>query len=1042
MSSYVPSCFHTIGSEKVSKIEISCKEDLIKATWSEHEDKESGVALTEWCIETVNNSCNIRNWKSLTRDTLTVSAIVHFLSQIQGVRVSIRITNGVGNHVVLKSAQCNPEGIFPPSINVSVVHQLNDSRPVSPYQTNTDVIIVAWSLPHNKSFYSRVQAALAEYDRNEITNVVEKWHGGRLVFNFVDIPNGKSYIIFSGSRLKPYVKYRPIVRICNEFDLCTDSSCDPVIIIPDAPPDIQVNTTDTTVGTEHDRWSKYVSIPRLRHQIFEETIFVPDPLSVTIKANLKKANDTILFSKHVPVTYKASVYRVTSGQNETRNVTIDYRQIFNDTHLYDDLTACCSKKNRNPRIVHPDRQFKPVTETSLFGVTVSAFNKSLIVASSQKAVYMFSTESLHITPVAHVTFNMSSNDSYVKVKAKNDTILASVGRSLVLQKFNDDNFTSTDSIVYITNCNYTMTDAPEHCSGDNQWSSIESTGQEFAYDGNEIIAVTGRDPQQGYGVVAVFKNNESSWTLHQVLGHEKKDFTVPYSITINQQFMVIAGSEISVYSKTVDSSWKKETTLSENLPQSSLSAKTVYLTNKNELFILMIRTKTLSVFGLEVSTAQATEKCKYQLSKTIELSGGLDVSESNGTVAAIGMRTVGRDGAELILYERSEGCKRIGRVRSKMASRFDDDHPSASVAITENFLIVGTPGKVAWQTDYGNVGTGRLYVTTFCKQNHVRKKVFEGDQKERIICTPCGSDEKAYPGFEEQCSNCSNSICFSQWADARFKVSHCETYPCTVQNNQTIRQNVSRDNLTVTEWTQTFDDQHFYLPGSTQSYFIRLTQLSATGITKTSDSLPFSIDYTSPEAGSVLDGLGSDDSRNCSSNTTFSSKQQCTSRSFSETDLDYTNNTYEISARWLDFRDNDSDIAHYFWCVGSKPLYDDIMMCENATDNLNRTLKGLSLRHNDMYYVTLVACNYAGLCTAKSSDGVLVDTTPPVMDYVRDGLVGPDIDFQVSLTICARVMQIVYPCYTRQFFLQRCCVDLQCALIGWGLDKKEMRQID
>ena len=991
----------------MGKIEISCKDDFILATWSEHEDKESGVALTEWCVETVKDTCDIRNWESLTPDTLAVSAVIHSLSQISDVRVIVRITNGVGNYVQLRSAQCNIERIFPPRINVSVVHKLNDTTPVLLYQTNTDIIIATWSLPQNNSSYSRVQAALAEYNDNEITTAVEKWHGKRLVFKFVDIPSGKSHIIFSGNRLKSYVKYFPIVRICNEFDLCTDSSSDPVMIIPDAPPDIQINTTDTVQGTERDRWRKYVRIPRLRRQIFEETAFVPDPLSVTIKANLKTANDTILFGKHVPVTYKASVYRVTSGQNETRNVTIDRQQIFNNIHFYEDLTACCSKKNLHPRIVYPDRQFKPVTETSLFGVTVSAFNKSLIVTSSQKAIYIFSTESLHFTPIGHVRFNTSSNDSYVKVKAKNYTILASVATSLALQKFSNDDFTSTGSVVYMTNCNYTMTDVPEHCSGDNQWSSIESVGQEFAYDGTDFIALTGRDPHEGHGVVAVFKNNESSFSLHQVVGHGRKDFTVPYSIAMNYQFMVIAGSKISVYSKTVDSSWKEETSLSENLPQNSLSAKTLYLTNENELFVLMIETKTLYVFKLTILPAKATEKCKFQFSKRIGLSGSLDVSEGSDTFVAVGMRTVGRDGAEIIAYERSEGCKKIARVRSKMASRFDDDDPSASVAITENLLIVGTPGKVTWPTHYGNVGTGRLYVTTFCKRNHMRKKVFGSDQKERIMCTPCGSDEKAYPGFEEQCSNCSNSICLSQWEDARFNVSHCGNYPCDVQNNQTVRQNISRDNLTVIEWTRTSDNQQFYVPGSTQSYFIRLTQISASGTTKTSDSLPFSLDYTSPEAGLVLDGLGSDDSRNCSSNTTFSSEHQCTSRSFSETDLDYTNNTYEISARWIDFRDNESNIAHYFWCVGSKPLHDDIMLCENATGSLNSTLRGLSLQHNDRYYVTLVACNYAGLCTVKSSDGVLVDTTPPVMNYVRDGLIGPDIDFQVSLSICARFMHSV-----------------------------------
>ena len=909
----------------------------------------------------------------------------------------VRITNGVGNYVLLTSTQCDPHGKFPPLLKVAVVRQLNDTKPVSNYQTNTDTIIVTWSLPQHKSFHYRVQAALSKYDQNDLANVLDKWHGEPFVFDFVDVPKGRSYIIFSGDRLKPYVKYHPIVRICNEDALCTDSGSEPIIIVPGAPPDVKINTTDTLQETERKRWKKYIGIPNLPGNMLEETLFVPDPLKVLIQASLKQANETTLFSEHVPISYQASVYRVTSGTNDTRNETINTRMILNNSHLYNELDVCCSHRNKKLQIVYPDRQFIPVAETNLFGVTISAFGKDLIVTSSQNAVYMFSIESVHITPVAkHASFNTSGSDSYVKVKAKNDTILVSAAATLILQKFNTRNLTSRSQLFYLTNCNHTMTDTPEYCTEGRQWSTVDSVGDEFAYDGSEFVAVSGRHSRDNYSVTGVFKNNNTTWELHQVLGREDMDFTAPYSIAISQKFMIIAGSEVHVYSKQPDSFWKEDTILSQRLPQHIMGAKYVYLTKENTLFILTVNTRTLNVFQLGISPPKAVMTGKYVFADDVELSGSLDVSESSRIVVAVGIRSDGRDGAEMILYDGKEGCTRMGRVLSKTELLYDDGHPKASVAISENHLIIGSPGKLTWPTDYVNVGTGRLHVTTFCKQNHIRKKIFEEDQRERVICTPCELHERAYPGFSEQCNNCSNSICLNQSSDATFIVSHCEGYPCSVQNNQTIRQNVSSDNLTITESREKFEGDQFYLPGSTQSYFIRLTQLLATGTTTTSDSFPFSIDYTSPEAGSVYDGLGSDDSRNCSSNTTFSSEQQCTSRSFSETDIDYTNITNEISARWLDFRDNESNIAHYFWCIGSSPFADDIMQCENATNSQNRTLTGLSLQHNDEYYVTVLVCNYAGLCTAKSSDGVLVDSTPPVMHYVRDGLVGPDIDYQVS----------------------------------------------
>ena len=990
-------CSLPLGPGQESKIKISCKNNLVKATWLEHEDKESGIAHVEWCIETVHNTCDVRPWESLPSKALEAFAIIHSLPTTNGVRVMVRITNGVGNNVLLTSSQRIPRGKFPPLVKVAVVRQLNDTKAVLYYQANTDAIVVTWSLPQqNNSLHYRTQAALAEYDHNGLTNVIKKWHGEPLLFDFVDIPRGRLYITFSGDRLKPYVKYQPIVRICNEFSLCTDSSCDPVIIVPDAPPDIQINTTDTVQGTERERWKNYVRIPNLPRKIFEETLYVPDPFRVLIKANLKKANETTLFSEHVPISYQAIVHRITSGENNTRNETISTRQIFNNSHLHNGLDVCCSKRNKKLQVVNPDRQFIPVAKTNLFGVTVSAFGKDLLVASSQNAVYVFSIESLHITPISHESLNTSINDSYVKVKAKNDTILVSAANTLVLHKIKTQNLTSASWLLYFTNCNHTMRDTPEHCSGDNQWSATDSVGDQFAYDGSEFIALSGRHPRQGYCVVGVFRNNKDTWELHQVLGHEEMDFTVPYSIATNQKFMAIAGSEIRVYSKTLDSFWKKETILSENLPQNGLGEKYVYLTSNNTLFMLTVNTRTLTVFQMETSPPKAITMAMHIFSEDIDLTGSLDVSQRSKIVVAVGIRSDGRDGAEIILYDRMEGCTRMGRVLCKTESEFA--HPGASVAISENYLIIGTPGKAAWPTNYFNEGTGRLHVTTFCEKNHFRKKVFEKDQRERVLCSPCEPHEKAYPGFSEKCNNCSNSICLNHSSDATFKVSHCENYPCSVRNNQTIRQNVSRDNLTITESKQNFDSDQFYLPESTHSYFIRLTQLSATGTTTTSDSFPFSIDYTSPEAGSVYDGLGSDDSKNCSSNTTFSPEHQCTSRSFSDTDIDYTNNTNEISARWLDFGDNESNIAHYFWCIGSSPLADDIMQCENVTNSQNRTVKGVSLRHNDQYYVTVLVCNYAGLCTAKSSDGVLVDTTPPVLHYVRDGLIGPDIDYQVSLS--------------------------------------------
>ena len=95
--------------------------------------------------------------------------------------------------------------------------------------------------------------------------------------------------------------------------------------------------------------------------------------------------------------------------------------------------------------------------------------------------------------------------------------------------------------------------------------------------------------------------------------------------------------------------------------------------------------------------------------------------------------------------------------------------------------------------------------------------------------------------------------------------------------------------------------------------------------------------------------------------------------------------------------DSESDIVEYFWCVGSQPMKDDIKVCESTGMRPNGSYYGLNMQHGDTYYVTVVACNGARRCSANSSDGVTIDTTPPVMKYVRDGIMGPDMDFQVKL---------------------------------------------
>ncbi|KAI8510725.1 hypothetical protein Bbelb_116410, partial [Branchiostoma belcheri] len=138
---------------------------------------------------------------------------------------------------------------------------------------------------------------------------------------------------------------------------------------------------------------------------------------------------------------------------------------------------------------------------------------------------------------------------------------------------------------------------------------------------------------------------------------------------------------------------------------------------------------------------------------------------------------------------------------------------------------------------------------------------------------------------------------------------------------------------------------------------------------------PILVDTSPPTAGSVFDGPTAGH------------------------DIDFQNDQNEICANWRDFHDEESGIAYYLWGVGTIPDADDIVPFEVISHSSFSSCKQLStpLLHNTTYYSTLVALNggHKHLNVSVSSDGVLVDITPPTMGWIKDGL-NKDADMQFS----------------------------------------------
>ncbi|XP_033747032.1 uncharacterized protein LOC117332256 [Pecten maximus] len=133
------------------------------------------------------------------------------------------------------------------------------------------------------------------------------------------------------------------------------------------------------------------------------------------------------------------------------------------------------------------------------------------------------------------------------------------------------------------------------------------------------------------------------------------------------------------------------------------------------------------------------------------------------------------------------------------------------------------------------------------------------------------------------------------------------------------------------------------------------------------------IDLTPPNVGVVLDGDKLD------------------------TDIDYQWDTSIMCAEWVRFYDEESGIRDYIWGVGTTQGADDVVKFHNLTHHYKRSCAGdLDLKHNTTYYSTVNAYNAAlnSKSSSGTSDGVLIDITPPLPGVVLDGSVtGTDIVF-------------------------------------------------
>ncbi|XP_022102003.1 uncharacterized protein LOC110985345 [Acanthaster planci] len=162
------------------------------------------------------------------------------------------------------------------------------------------------------------------------------------------------------------------------------------------------------------------------------------------------------------------------------------------------------------------------------------------------------------------------------------------------------------------------------------------------------------------------------------------------------------------------------------------------------------------------------------------------------------------------------------------------------------------------------------------------------------------------------------------------------------------------------------------------SYFVSVKAVNKVGLTTLKSYGAFVVDASPPIAGHVFDGSLA----NAPSN---------------HKDGDFQEDRTVIKAFWEGFHDPHSAILGYSCRAGTCPGCGDVVPEQHVGLDTDALIENLNLIPGLTYFVTVTACNAADLCISVTSDGVMVDDSPPVPGRVYDG--GPgggDINYQSS----------------------------------------------
>ncbi|XP_076468275.1 uncharacterized protein LOC143299060 [Babylonia areolata] len=159
------------------------------------------------------------------------------------------------------------------------------------------------------------------------------------------------------------------------------------------------------------------------------------------------------------------------------------------------------------------------------------------------------------------------------------------------------------------------------------------------------------------------------------------------------------------------------------------------------------------------------------------------------------------------------------------------------------------------------------------------------------------------------------------------------------------------------------------------AYYVTITAVNRAALRTAKVSRPVVVMTTSDLSGHVMDGPSPRAGQ-------------------TPEDVDFVTSADDVMAFWSGFGSTLSPMTSYSVRLGTGPACDDVVKDMDVGLSQEVRWSHVPLRHEVRYYTTVTACNALDDCTQVTSDGVMIDVTPPLRGAVWDGMGDEDIGYQ------------------------------------------------